>query len=145
MPVGNTGSFAEAGRYPAYGHCWLCPSVSNELTSAIAGNRHYTTGTIEGPLLYFYMITTERASDAFVQHQSYRFQTRYQNSACGLKNQKLISSINRQRYSSILHPAPKETLKILNASSFHIICNVLIQYKLHTREVYICVETTGLL
>ena len=31
---------------------WLVPSVTSDFTGTIAGNRHCSTGTIEGPLLY---------------------------------------------------------------------------------------------
>ena len=36
----------------AYGHFWLFLSVPSDSTGTIAGNRHYSSGTIEGPPLY---------------------------------------------------------------------------------------------
>ena len=44
--------------YSAYRHHWLFPSVPRDCTDTIAGNRHYPTGTIEGPLLYSYELVT---------------------------------------------------------------------------------------
>ena len=34
-------------RNPAYGHCWLFPSVPSGFTGTTEGNRYYPTGTIE--------------------------------------------------------------------------------------------------
>ena len=39
--------------YSAYNHYWLFPSVPSNFTDTIAGNRHYSSGIIEGPLLLF--------------------------------------------------------------------------------------------
>ena len=46
--------------YSGNRHCyanynyWLFPSVPSGFTGTIAGNRHYSTGTIEGPPLHLY-------------------------------------------------------------------------------------------
>ena len=42
---------SENRHYSAYRHCSLFLSVPNDSTCTIAGNRHYSTGAIEGPLL----------------------------------------------------------------------------------------------
>ncbi|CAM9993349.1 unnamed protein product [Laminaria digitata] len=45
---------------------WLIPSVPSDLTGTIAGSRHYSTGTIEGPLLYVESSTELRTGSVFV-------------------------------------------------------------------------------
>ena len=51
-PVGVKHRQSSGNRhYSACCHCWLLPSLPSDFTGTIAGNRHYSTGTTEGPLL----------------------------------------------------------------------------------------------
>ena len=47
--------------YSAYCQYWLFPSVRSDFTGTVAGNRHYSTGTIQGSLLH---LTSEGVLDA---------------------------------------------------------------------------------
>ena len=46
--------------YSAYSYYWLFPLVPSDLTGTVARNRHYSTGTIEKPLLLLYSINTPK-------------------------------------------------------------------------------------
>ena len=40
--------------YSLHRHYWLFTPAPNNFKGTIAGNRHYTTGTVEKPLLLYY-------------------------------------------------------------------------------------------
>ena len=55
MPVCASGKYRHRSGnrpYPACWHYWCFPSVPTDCTRTITGNRHYSTGTIEGSILH---------------------------------------------------------------------------------------------
>ena len=55
MPVRDSRKYQHYSgnrHYSEYCHYWLSPAVPRDFTGTIAGNRHYSTGTIEGNILY---------------------------------------------------------------------------------------------
>ena len=100
----------QPAHYSAYCHYWLLSSVPSDFTGNILGNRHYSTGAIEGPLLIPYANRPIRVPPSFAGNHLHAATTVTKRALCAKGKEKKNVTTTKDRT-----PSAKIQEKIISA------------------------------